>query len=433
MAQLIERAIRERIILVGVTIPPETTEETEAHLDELAQLVDTAGADVVGRMLQRREHPDPATYLGKGKIEELREESLMLDSDTTVFDNDLSPAQQRNLEKALGRTAISRTEVILDIFAQNARTPEGRAQVELAQLRHRLPRLRGRGTQLSRQAGASGVGGAGAGGARIGGRGPGETKLEIDRRRLLHRMSRLEADLKQLGQTRRTQRKSRARSGIRSASIVGYTNAGKSTLLNRLTDAGVLVEDRLFATLDPRVRRLELPGGEAVLLGDTVGFIRKLPHQLVEAFKSTLEVVAESDLLIHVVDASAPDPDGQIAAVREVLEEIGAGAVPELMVFNKTDVTTEGKRLVESHPGSIAISAVTGDGIDVLLDVLGDRLRAMGTVVELVVPYERGDVLAALHRDGEVLVESHEDTGTRVRARLDDAPRSRYAEYVISP
>jgi GTP-binding protein HflX len=417
---LIERSFRERIILVGVTIPPETTEETESHLDELAQLVDTAGADVVGRMLQRREHPDPATYLGKGKIEELREESLALDSDTTVFDNDLSPAQQRNLEKALGRTAISRTEVILDIFAQNARTPEGRAQVELAQLRHRLPRLRGRGTAFSQQ------------GAGIGTRGPGETKLEVDRRSLLRRMSRLESDLKELGKTRRTQRKSRARSGIRTASIVGYTNAGKSTLLNRLTDAGVLVEDRLFATLDPRARRLDLPGGEAVVLSDTVGFIRKLPHMLVEAFKSTLEVVAESDLLVHVVDASSSDPDGQIAAVREVLEEIGAAEVPELLVFNKIDVTTEGKRLVDQHPGSIAISAVTGERIGHLLEVLGDRLRAMSTIVELVVPYDRGDVLAALHRDGEVLVESHEDTGTRVRARLDDAPRNRYAEYVVA-
>jgi GTP-binding protein HflX len=429
---LIERSFRERIILVGVTIPPETTTETEEHLDELALLVDTAGADVVGRMLQRREHPDPATYIGKGKADELREESLVLDSDTTVFDNDLSPAQQRNLEKILGRTAISRTEVILDIFAQNARTPEGRAQVELAQLRHRLPRLRGRGVELSRQAGASGVGGgSGAGGARIGGRGPGETKLEIDRRRLLSRMSKLEKELKELSKTRRTQRKSRGRSGIRTVSIVGYTNAGKSTLLNRLTDAGVLVEDRLFATLDPRARRLDLPGGEAVVLSDTVGFIRKLPHMLVEAFKSTLEVVAESDLLIHVVDASSPDPDAQIAAVREVLDEIGAGEVPELVVFNKIDVTTAGPRLVEQHPGSVAISAVTGEGVGGLLDVLGDRLRAMSTVVELVVPYERGDVLAALHRDGEVLVEAHEEAGTRVRARLDDAPRSRYAEYVV--
>ncbi|MEA3019783.1 MAG: GTPase, partial [Actinomycetota bacterium] len=265
----------------------------------------------------------------------------------------------------------------------------------------------------------------------IGGRGPGETKLEIDRRRLLKRMSRLEADLKQLGKTRRTQRKSRARSGIRTASIVGYTNAGKSTLLNALTDAGVLVEDRLFATLDPRVRRLDLPGGEAVLVSDTVGFIRKLPHQLVEAFKSTLEVVAESDVLVHLVDASAPDVDGQIVAVRSALEEIGAGAVPELMVFNKTDVTTDWKHLVDDNPGSLAISALTGSGIEHFLETLGDRLRSMGTIVELLVPYERGDVIAALHRDGEVLVEAHEDAGTRVRARLDDAPRNRYAEFLV--
>jgi GTP-binding protein HflX len=426
---LIEREIRERIILVGVTIPPETTMQTEDHLDELALLVDTAGADVVGRVLQRRESPDPATYIGKGKIAELHEESLALDSDTTVFDNDLSPAQQRNLEKALGRTAISRTEVILDIFAQNARTPEGRAQVELAQLRHRLPRLRGRGTELSRQAGASGVGGGGGGGARIGGRGPGETKLEIDRRRLLARMTKLEADLKHLTDTRRVQRKQRGRAGNRAVSIVGYTNAGKSTLLNALTDAGVHVENRLFATLDPRVRRLDLEGGEAVLLSDTVGFIRKLPHNLVEAFKSTLEVVAESDLLVHVVDASSADPDGQIQAVQVVLDEIGAGDVPQLLVFNKTDMTVEGKRLIDSHPGSIAISALTGEGIEHLLEVLGDRIRSMSTIVELVIPYDRGDVLAALHREGEVLVEQHEENGTRVRARLDDAGRSRFAQW----
>jgi GTP-binding protein HflX len=425
---LIERSFRERIILVGVTMPPATQEQTEEHLDELALLVDTAGADVVGRIDQRRDRPDPATFIGKGKAEELKELSLEVDSDTVVFDDDLSPAQQRNLEKILGRTAISRTEVILDIFAQNARTPEGRAQVELAQLRHRLPRLRGRGVQLSRQAGTGGA----SGGAPMGSRGPGETQLEVDRRRLLRRMTHLEDQLKAMTATRRTQRKTRARAGNRTVSIVGYTNAGKSTLLNRLTDAGVLVEDRLFATLDPRVRRLDLPGGEAVLLSDTVGFVRKLPHQLVEAFRSTLEVVAESDLLIHVVDASALDPQAQIDAVRTVLDEIGAADVPELVVFNKIDVTTEGKRLVETHPGSVAISAVTGEGVDDLLRTVADRLRAMETVVELLVPYDRGDVVAALHREGEVLVEAHEEGATRLRARLDRASAGKFAAFTVA-
>ena len=414
---LIERSFRERIVLVGVTMPPATTDETEDHLDELALLVDTAGADVCARVVQRRDAPDSATFVGKGKVEELREVSLEVDADTVVFDDDLTPAQQRNLEKILGRTAISRTEVILDIFAQNARTLEGRAQVELAQLRHRLPRLRGRGRAFSQQGGG------------IGTRGPGETQLEVDRRRLLRRMSKLETELQSVTATRRTQRKSRARAGNRNVSIVGYTNAGKSTLLNTLTDAGVLVEDRLFATLDPRVRRLDLPGGEAVLLSDTVGFVRKLPHQLVEAFRSTLEVVAESDLLIHVVDASAPDPDAQIDAVRTVLQEIDAADVPELLVFNKIDVSKAAPALLDGHPGSVAISALTGEGVDVLLRTISDRLRAMETVVELLVPYDRGDILAALHREGEVLVETHEDSATRLRARLDKASVGKFAAF----
>jgi GTP-binding protein HflX len=266
----------------------------------------------------------------------------------------------------------------------------------------------------------------------MGSRGPGETQLEVDRRRLLRRMTKLEEELKAVTATRRTQRKTRAQAGNRTVSIVGYTNAGKSTLLNRLTDAGVLVEDRLFATLDPRVRRLDLPGGEAVLLSDTVGFVRKLPHQLVEAFRSTLEVVAESDLLVHVVDASAYDPQAQIDAVRTVLEEIGADHVPELLVFNKIDVTTEGKRLVEASPGSVAISAVTGEGVDRLLDTISDRLRALETVIELVVPYDRGDVLAALHREGEVLVESHDESGMRLRARLDEASAGKFAAFTVA-
>jgi GTP-binding protein HflX len=244
-------------------------------------------------------------------------------------------------------------------------------------------------------------------------------------------MSKLETELQAVTATRRTQRKTRSRAGNRSVSIVGYTNAGKSTLLNTLTDAGVLVEDRLFATLDPRVRRLDLPGGEAVLLSDTVGFVRKLPHQLVEAFRSTLEVVAESDLLVHVVDASAPDPDAQVDAVRSVLSEIGAADVPELMVFNKIDVSKAAPALLDGHPGSVAISALTGEGVDVLLRTVSDRLRAMETVVELLVPYDRGDILAALHREGEVLVESHEDSATRLRARLDKASVGKYAAFTV--
>jgi GTP-binding protein HflX len=416
---LIERTFRERIVLVGVAIPPVSLDETEEHLDELARLIDTAGADEAARVVQRRDAPDPATYIGKGKADELHQLSLAVDADTVVFDDDLTPAQQRNLEKILGRTAIDRTDVILDIFAQNARTQEGRAQVELALLRHRLPRLRGRGTSLSQQEG------------RIGTRGPGETQLEVDRRRLLKRITKLEADLKQLTKTRRTQRRSRRRSRLSTVSIVGYTNAGKSTLLNALTEAGVLVEDRLFATLDPRTRRLDLPGGESVLLSDTVGFVRKLPHQLVEAFRSTLEVVEESDLLIHVVDATATDPQGQIDAVRRVLEEIGAGAVPEVLAFNKADTTPEAKRLAERYEGSVVISAVTGEGIDRLLETVGDRLRARSRLIELVVPYDRGDVLAAVHREGEVVTEAHEDSATRVRARLDAVGAHRFKEFIV--
>ncbi|MCU4183716.1 GTPase HflX [Acidiferrimicrobium sp. IK] len=416
---LIERSFREKIILVGVTVPPGSDEDTERHLDELSLLVDTAGADEKARVLQRRDHPDPATYIGKGKAEELRDLSLVVDADTVVFDDELSPAQSRNLEKILGRTAIDRTAVILDIFAQNARTMEGKAQVELAQLRYRLPRLRGRGKALSQQAGG------------IGTRGPGETQLEVDRRRLVRRMTKLESELRELTDQRRLQRKGRRRSRLANVSLVGYTNAGKSTLLNRLTDAGVLVEDRLFATLDPRTRRLALPGGESVLLSDTVGFVRKLPHQLVEAFRSTLEVVTESDLLVHVVDCAAPDPEEQIEAVRSVLGEIGAGGVPELLAFNKADVSREAKRLAERYPGSVMISALTGEGIDDLLTAVGDRLRALMEVVALRVPYDRGDVLAAVHREGEVLIETHEDDSTYLEVRVDGAGAARFRDFAV--
>ncbi|HSS11362.1 MAG TPA: GTPase HflX [Acidimicrobiales bacterium] len=415
---LIERTFREKIVLVGVSIPPATLEETEDHLEELGLLVDTAGADESARVIQRRDAADPATYVGKGKADELRDISNAVDADTVVFDDELSPAQSRNLEKLLGRTAIDRTAVILDIFAQNARSQEGKAQVELAQLRYRLPRLRGRGKALSQQAGG------------IGTRGPGETQLEVDRRRLLRRVSKLEAELKVLSKNRRTQRRARARSRLSTVSLVGYTNAGKSTLLNFLTDAGVLVEDRLFATLDPRTRRLDLPGGESVLVSDTVGFVRKLPHQLVEAFRSTLEVVTESDLLVHVVDSASAHPEAQIEAVRTVLAEIGADQVPELLAFNKADLTREAKRLAERYAGSVMLSAVTGEGVGALLETIGDRLRAMGRVIELVVPYERGDVLAAVHREGEVLVETHGESAARLRVRVDDVGAARFREFV---
>ncbi|MGH9091871.1 MAG: GTPase HflX, partial [Acidimicrobiales bacterium] len=314
---LIDRTFRERIVLVGVVLPGTDAEAVAANLDELALLVDTAGADVVARTVQRRTRPDPATFVGRGKAAELAALSEEVDADTVVFDDELTPAQQRNLERLLGRTAIDRTAVILDIFAQNARSPEGRAQVELALLRYRLPRLRGRGADLSQQAGG------------IGTRGPGETQLEVDRRRLVRRMHRLEADLREVERTRGVQRRSRARGRHRQLALVGYTNAGKSTLLNRLTEAGVPAEDRLFVTLDPRTRQLALPGGETVLVTDTVGFVRKLPHELVEAFRTTLDSVRLADLAVHVVDGSAPDPEGEMAAVRSVMEEIGAGEVPE--------------------------------------------------------------------------------------------------------
>lgn len=420
---LIERTRRERIVLVGVTLQGHTDDETEQSLDELALLVDTAGADEVARLMQRRDTPDHTWYVGKGKAEELRDLCYAVDADTVVFDNELSPAQQYNLEKLLGRTALDRTAVILDIFGQNAHTLEGKAQVELALLRYRLPRLRrGATAKLSQQRG--GVG------ARFGG---GETKLEVDRRRIMRRINQLERDLRELEETRRLQRKSRGRSGLAAVSIVGYTNSGKSTLLNRLTNSGVLVENRLFATLDPTTRRLSLPGGEPVLVTDTVGFVRRLPHGLVEAFKSTLELAAEADFLVHVVDAAAPDPEGQIDAVRTVLAEIGAERVPELLVFNKADLAPHvAKQMADDHPGSVAISAVTGEGVEVFLRTLADRLRSITEVVELLVPYDRGDVLAAVHREGEVVSTANEADGIRVRARLAESSAGRLAEFLVA-
>jgi GTP-binding protein HflX len=418
---LIDRSFRERIILVGVTRSGVDPQTTDASLDELALLVDTAGADTVERVCQSRAAPDPATFVGSGKAKEIRDIAERVDCDTVVFDDELSPAQQYNLEKILGRTAIDRTAVILDIFAQNASTLEGKAQVELAQLRYRLPRLRGSGTRLSQQAGG------------IGTRGPGETQLEVDRRRLLRRMNKLEADLLQVQGHRRTQSKARRRRRNKSVALVGYTNAGKSSLLNRITDANVLVEDRLFATLDATTRKLALPGGETVFATDTVGFVRKLPHQLVKAFRTTLDVVRDADLLVHVVDASGPDPLGSIDAVRWVLSEIDAGDIPELLVFNKADRGAGAARLVAQHEGSAAVSATTGEGIEHLLWVVGDRVRALTAVTELMVPWDRGDVLASVHREGQVISEEAEEAGMRVRARLEPASAGALGDFVVAP
>jgi GTP-binding protein HflX len=411
---------QQRALLIGTGYGSSSIDEAEASLDELVLLTETAGADPVERVLQRRAVPDPATYIGRGKAQELRHLATALDIDVVVFDDELTPAQQRNLEKIFAVDVVDRAALILDIFAQHATTQEGMIQVELAQLRYRLPRLRGRGLQLSQQAGGIGTR-----------RGPGETQLEVDRRQLVRRVQKLERELREVAATRDTQRKARRRREILQVALVGYTNAGKSTLLNRLTNSGVLVENQLFSTLDPTTRRLHLPGGETVLVTDTVGFVRRLPHQLVEAFRTTLEEVTGADLLVHLVDASSPEPEARIDAVDAVLREIGAGSVPVVLAWTKTDLADhdEVKRLLEANRGSVAVSAATGEGIEDFLGTLGERLRSLTRVVEYVVPYERGDVLAALHRAGEVLVEVHGDNGTRVRARLPDASAGRFAEF----
>ncbi|MFZ0625711.1 MAG: GTPase HflX [Acidimicrobiia bacterium] len=398
----------QRAFLVGVELPGMSTVDAERSLDELALLTDTAGSDPVDSELVRRKSLDPATYIGAGKAEELANVTRALDIDVVIFDNQLTPAQQRNLQRLFGCDVVDREGVILDIFAQHATTKVGAIQVELALHRYNLPRLRGKGKSLSQQ------------GAGVLARGPGETKLETDRRRILQRVSKLERELKDTVRHRETQRKARRRSEIPQVSLVGYTNAGKSTLLNALTDAGVLVEDRLFATLDSTVRRLELPSGRQVLLADTVGFVRRLPHHLVEAFQSTLAEVAEADLLIHVVDGSDPDPKGQIAAVREVLLEIGADQVPELIVFNKADLVspTSAERLANLYPDSVMVSGLTGTGLANMLETVGALLESGLVTMTLEIPYTRGDIAAAAHRVGEVIEEKADENGLILEVRL---------------
>lgn len=414
--------VRQKALVVGTGAGTTGAEDAQASLEELVLLADTAGADAVASELQRRPTPDPATYIGKGKAEEIRELAEALDVDLVIFDDELSPAQQRNLETLFERDVVDRVALILDIFAQHAVSQEGMLQVELAQLRYRLPRLRGRGITLSQQ------------GAGIATRGPGETQLEVDRRRIQRRITKLEHDLVRLGKTRATQRKSRQKSGMKTVALVGYTNAGKSTLLNRLTRADVLVEDRLFSTLDPTIRRLRLGGGTTVLCSDTVGFVRRLPHQLVEAFRSTLEQVAEVDLVVHLVDSGSSDIDAQYDAVRMVLREIGADELPSILVFTKSDTTDPATvaDLLRSNPESLMLSAKSGDGVAEFTEHLEECLRVLEEVLEIRVPYDRGDLLAALYREGEVLVEVHDEEGTRVRVRLPVSIANRYREIATS-
>jgi GTPase len=405
----------ERVVLVGVWTEG-SAEDAENSIAELAALAETAGSQVLEALIQRRSRPDQATYIGRGKVEELHEIVVALGADTVICDGELSPSQLRKLETRVGVKVIDRTALILDIFAQHAKSREGKAQVELAQLQYLMPRLRGWGESLSRQAGGR-VGTAGGG---IGARGPGETKLETDRRRIRSRIARLRREIAAMETVRDTKRANRRRNAVPSVSIAGYTNAGKSSLLNRLTGAGVLVENALFATLDPTIRKALTTDGRAFTYSDTVGFVRHLPHQLIEAFRSTLEEVAESDLILHVVDGSHPDPEQQVRSVHEVLGEIGAEKLPELLVVNKVDAADEETqlRLKRLWPHAVFVSARTGAGLDDLRIAVEQRLPRPAVELRVLVPYERGELVAAVHDRGEVLSEDHRDRGTELWVRV---------------
>ncbi|MGZ4147272.1 MAG: GTPase HflX [Actinomycetota bacterium] len=409
--------VREKAVLVGVGHGIE-----ESDLDELAALADSAGADPVARVIQTRSDPNPATFVGKGKLEEIHRAVHSSGAEVVILDDELSPGQLRNLEDRLGTKVIDRTALILDIFALHARSREGKAQVELAQLNYLLPRLRGWGEAMSRLGGG------------IGTRGPGETKLEVDRQHIRRRISKLRKDIKDLARTRDVKRSGRERSGVPQIAIAGYTNAGKSTLMRALTSADVLVANQLFATLDPTTRRIELPNGRATTVSDTVGFVSKLPHDLVEAFRSTLEEVARADLVLHIADASSPDVDQQVRAVRSVLDEIGAGDIVEVVALNKVDLVdpSELETVRARFPNAVAVSALTGEGIDALLERLEGDLPRPPVELRALIPYDREDLVARLHRDADVLETEHTDDGTIVHARVGEREAAELAPFIQS-
>ena len=404
----------ERVVLVGVWTEG-TIADAENSLAELKALAETAGSEVLEGLIQRRDKPDPATYIGSGKVIELKQIVDATGADTVVCDGELSPSQLRQLEEKLKVKVVDRTALILDIFAQHAKSKEGKAQVELAQIAYLLPRLRGWGDSLSRQ-----VGGRAAGGLGIGGRGPGETKIETDRRRIRDKMAKLRGEIAQMKVARDTKRQERRRNNIPSVAIAGYTNAGKSSLLNKLTNADVLVDNALFVTLDPTVRKAETSDGRVYTLSDTVGFVRHLPHQLIDAFKSTLEEVSGSDLIVHVVDGSHPDPFEQIRAVRLVIDEIGGKDIPEIIAINKVDIADPNViiEILRKEPNSYAFSVRTGFGIEGLLHAIENSLPRPSVEITVVIPYDRGDLVHAIHESGEIFSEQYLPEGTAIHARV---------------
>ena len=418
----------ERVVLAGLWTEG-TVEDAENSLRELAALAETAGSEVLDELVQRRLKPDPGTFLGSGKALELKDIVEATGADTVIVDSELAPSQRRALEDIVKVKVIDRTALILDIFAQHAKSREGKAQVELAQLEYMLPRLRGWGASLSRQAG-----GRAASGEGIGSRGPGETKIEMDRRRLRARMAKLKREIAAMAPARETKRLSRKRNRVPSVAIAGYTNAGKSSLLNRLTDAGVLVENALFATLDPTVRKAQTPDGIGYTLSDTVGFVRSLPTQLVEAFRSTLEEVADADVILHVVDASHPDPEGQIRAVREVIADLDARRIPEIIVLNKADAADPFilERMRQREPNHVIVSARTGEGIDELKQKIADTIPRPSLEVKLLIPYNHGEVISRLHaRDAEIKSTAFVSDGTFVTALVREDVAAELSDYVI--